>query len=164
MGQYAHGNEPIQHMLYLYDYAGQPWKAQQWLREVMDRLYTDQPDGLCGDEDNGQTSAWYVFSALGFYPVCSGSGQYVIGAPLFQKATLRLENGSQFVIEAPANGPDNRYIQSARLLGKPFDRTWIGHDEIEAGGRLTFTMGPTPQKEWGTGPDAVPTSMSRQDR
>jgi putative alpha-1,2-mannosidase len=77
---------------------------------------------------------------------------------------LRLENGSQFVIEAPANGPDNRYIQSARLLGKPFDRTWIGHDEIEAGGRLTFTMGPTPQKEWGTGPDAVPTSMSRQDR
>ncbi len=164
MGQYAHGNEPIQHMLYLYDYAGQPWKAQQWLREVMDRMYTDQPDGLCGDEDNGQTSAWYVFSALGFYPVCSGSGQYVIGAPLFQKATLRLENGSQFVMEAPANGPDQRYIQNARLDGKPFNRTWIGHDEIEGGGRLTFTMGPAPQKDWGTGPDAVPTSMSRQDR
>lgn len=164
MGQYAHGNQPIQHMVYLYDYAGQPWKTQQWLREVMDRMYTDQPDGLCGDEDNGQTSAWYVFSALGFYPVCSGSGQYVIGAPLFQKATLRLENGSQFVIEAPGNGPDNCYIQSARFDGNPFDRTWIGHDEIEGGGRLTFTMGPAPQKEWGTGPDAVPTSMSRQDR
>ena len=164
MGQYAHGNQPIQHMIYLYDYAGQPWKTQQWVREVMDRMYTDQPDGLCGDEDNGQTSAWYVFSALGFYPVCSGSGQYVIGAPLFQKATLKLENGSQFVIEAPANGPDKRYIQSARFAGKPFDRTWIGHDEIQAGGLLTFTMGPAPQKEWGTGPDAVPASMSRQDR
>jgi predicted alpha-1,2-mannosidase len=164
MGQYAHGNQPIQHMIYLYDYAGQPWKAQKWLREVMDRMYTDEPDGLCGDEDNGQTSAWYVFSALGFYPVCSGSGQYVIGAPLFTKATLSLENGKQFVIKAPANSEDNLYIQSARLGRKPFNRTWIGHDEIQNGGTLTFTMGPDPQEKWGSGPDAVPFSMSRQDR
>jgi predicted alpha-1,2-mannosidase len=164
MGQYAHGNQPIQHMIYLYNYAGQPWKAQKWLREVMNRMYTDQPDGLCGDEDNGQTSAWYVFSALGFYPVCSGSGQYVIGAPLFTKATLSLENGKQFVVKAPKNSPQNCYIQSARLGRKPFDRTWIGHDEIQNGGTLTFTMGPAPQKEWGAGPDAVPFSMSRQGR
>lgn len=164
MGQYAHGNQPIQHMIYLYNYAGQPWKAQKWLREVMNRMYTDQPDGLCGDEDNGQTSAWYVFSALGFYPVCSGSGQYVIGAPLFTKATLSLENGKQFVIKAPANSEDNLYIQSARLGRKPFNRTWIGHDEIQNGGTLTFTMGPDPQKKWGSGLDAVPFSMSRQDR
>jgi len=164
MGQYAHGNQPIQHMIYLYDYAGQPWKTQKWVREVMDRMYTDEPDGLCGDEDNGQTSAWYVFSALGFYPVCSGSGQYVIGAPLFTKATLSLENGKQFVVKAPKNGPQNCYIQSARLGRKPFNRTWIGHDEIQNGGALTFTMGPAPQKEWGAGPDAVPFSMSRQGR
>lgn len=164
MGQYAHGNQPIQHMIYLYNYAGQPWKTQKWVREVMDRMYTDQPDGLCGDEDNGQTSAWYVFSALGFYPVCSGTSQYVIGAPLFEKATLTLENGHRFVVEAAGNDAANYYVQDARLNGQPFDRTWIGHDEIQDGGTLTFTMGPAPQKEWATGPDAVPASMSRKAR
>jgi len=164
MGQYAHGNQPIQHMIYLYNYAGQPWKTQKWVREVMDRMYTDGPDGLCGDEDNGQTSAWYVFSALGFYPVCSGTNQYVIGAPLFDKATLTLENGNHFVIEATNNGPANRYVQAARFQGQPFERTWINHDEIQDGGTLTFTMGPGPQKEWATGPDAVPASMSRENR
>lgn len=93
MGNYAHGNQPIQHMIYLYNYAGQPWKAQYWLRETMNRLYLPTPDGYCGDEDNGQTSAWYVFTALGFYPVCPGSDQYVLGAPYFKKVTLQLENG-----------------------------------------------------------------------
>jgi len=101
MGQYAHGNQPIQHMIYLYNYAGEPWKAQYWVREVMNRLYRPTPDGYCGDEDNGQTSAWFVFSALGFYPVCPGSDEYVLGAPLFQKATIHLENGKNVVINAP---------------------------------------------------------------
>ena len=101
MGNYAHGNQPIQHMVYLYNYAGESWKTQYWVREIMNRLYTPAPDGYCGDEDNGQTSAWYVFSAMGFYPVCPGSNQYVIGAPLFKKITLTLENGNKIVIQAP---------------------------------------------------------------
>ena len=103
MGQYAHGNQPIQHMLYLYNYSGQPWKAQHWIREVMDKLYTPNPDGYCGDEDNGQTSAWYVFSAMGFYPVCPGTDQYVMGTPYFKQMKLHLENGKTVVISAPGN-------------------------------------------------------------
>ena len=118
MGNYAHGNQPIQHMIYLYDYAGQPWKAQYWLREVMNRMYTSAPDGYCGDEDNGQTSAWYVFSALGFYPVCPGQPEYVLGAPLFQKVTLNLPNNKVFVIDARNNNDKNLYIDSAKLNGK----------------------------------------------
>ena len=118
MGNYAHGNQPIQHMIYLYNYAGQPWKGQYWLREVMDKLYTPYPDGYCGDEDNGQTSAWYIFSALGFYPVCPGSGEYVMGAPLFKKAILTLENGKQVILNAPDNTNRNRYIHSLKMNGK----------------------------------------------
>ena len=112
MGNYAHGNQPIQHMIYLYNYAGEPWKAQYWLRQVMDRMYTPTPDGYCGDEDNGQTSAWYVFSALGFYPVAPGTTQYVLGAPLFKKATLHFENGKSLVVNAPENSDKNIYIES----------------------------------------------------
>ncbi len=110
MGNYAHGNQPIQHMLYMYNYSGQPWKAQHWIREVMDKLYTPAPDGYCGDEDNGQTSAWYVFSAMGFYPVCPGTDEYVLGTPYFKEMKLHLENGKAVTISAPNNGDDKRYI------------------------------------------------------
>src|SRR2546421_10418994 len=117
MGQYAHGNQPIQHMIYLYNYAGQPWKSQYWVRQAMNKLYHPTPDGYCGDEDNGQTSAWYVFSAMGFYPVCPGTTQYVFGTPLFKKLVLTLENGKQFVIEATDNNDKNLYIQNIQLNG-----------------------------------------------
>ena len=117
MGNYAHGNQPAQHMIYLYDYCGQPHKAQWWVREVMDRLYSAKPDGYCGDEDNGQTSAWYAFSALGFYPVCPASDEYAVGSPLFKHATIHLENGNDIVIEAPENSPENRYVGSMTFDG-----------------------------------------------
>lgn len=120
MGNYAHGNQPIQHMIYLYNYAGEPWKAQYWLREVMTRLYFPTPDGYCGDEDNGQTSAWYVFTALGFYPVCPGSNQYVLGAPYFPKATITLENGKKIEIVAPKTSDENRYIRKMSYNGKNY--------------------------------------------
>lgn len=125
MGNYAHGNQPVQHMIYLYNYAGTPWKAQMRLRQVMDKFYAPTPDGYCGDEDNGQTSAWYVFSALGFYPVCPGSGQYVLGAPLFRKAVIHLENGANVTINAPENGMTNCYIDELKIDGKNMGRiTW----------------------------------------
>ncbi|MET0309498.1 MAG: GH92 family glycosyl hydrolase [Sphingomonas sp.] len=161
MGNYAHGNQPIQHMIYLYDYAGAPWKAQFHVRDTMRRLYSATPDGYPGDEDNGQTSAWYIFSALGFYPVTPGADQYVIGSPLFRRVDLALEDGRHFVIEAPNNGPANVYIQSATLNGKPLMRTWLSQDEIMAGGTLRFDMGPRPNPAWGVGPGAAPYSMSQ---
>ena len=117
MGNYAHGNQPVQHMIYLYNYAGEPWKAQYWIRQVIDRFYSPAPDGYCGDEDNGQTSAWYIFSALGFYPVCPASDQYVMGAPLFKQATIKLENGKKFTINAPENSADNLYIDNVTMKG-----------------------------------------------
>ncbi len=160
MGQYAHGNQPIQHMIYLYNYAGEPWKAQYWVREVMNRLYKATPDGYCGDEDNGQTSSWYLFSALGFYPVCPATDQYVLGAPLFKKITLQLENGKQFIFEAPGNSAKNRYVQSASLNGAAYGKNWIGHFDIEKGGKFTTVMGAAPNKNKGTGSDAYPYSFS----
>ncbi|MBS1653894.1 MAG: glycoside hydrolase family 92 protein, partial [Bacteroidetes bacterium] len=144
MGQYAHGNQPIQHMLYLYNYAGQPWKSQYWIRRAMKQLYHATPDGYCGDEDNGQTSAWYVFSAIGFYPVCPTSTQYVTGTPLFKKMTLHLENGKTFTISATGNNDDNVYIQSGMLNNKPYTKNWIGHFDIMKGGSLNFIMGNKP--------------------
>jgi predicted alpha-1,2-mannosidase len=164
MGQYAHGNQPIQHMIYLYNYAGQPWKTQKWVRRVMDKLYTPTPDGLCGDEDNGQTSAWYVFSALGFYPVCPGSGQYVLGAPLFREAVLHLENGKTFQILAPKNSGENLYIRSARLNGRRYDKTFLRHEDIVKGGKLQFEMSYEPNQKWGCLPEDAPYSMSREAR
>jgi predicted alpha-1,2-mannosidase len=164
MGQYAHGNQPIQHMIYLYNYAGEPWKTQYWAREVMNRLYKATPDGYCGDEDNGQTSAWYVFSALGFYPVCPGTDQYVLGAPLFKKVTLHLENGKQFVISAPGNSEQNRYVQSAQLNGKPYGKNWISHFDILKGGSFITVMGSQPNKNKGTGKDAYPYSFSSNEK
>ncbi|TYP95688.1 putative alpha-1,2-mannosidase [Sphingobacterium allocomposti] len=160
MGQYAHGNQPIQHMIYLYNYAGQPWKAQYWVREVLDRMYKPTPDGYCGDEDNGQTSAWYVFSALGFYPVCPAMDQYVVGAPLFKKAVIKLENGKTFTISAANNQADNRYIQSAKLNGKSFDQNWLSHSAIMGGGELKFQMSDIPNKNRGVGQHAAPYSFT----
>lgn len=164
MGNYAHGNQPIQHMIYLYDYAGEPWKAQMHVRDVMNKLYLDTPDGYCGDEDNGQTSAWYVFSAMGFYPVCPGSGQYVIGAPLFKRVTLKLENGNVFTIEAPDNSDKNIYIKSAKLNDKIFEHNWIDHSTIMKGGTLFFQMSDTPNKKRGTAKEDKPFSLSNDDK
>ena len=160
MGNYAHGNQPIQHMLYLYNYAGEPWKAQHWIREVMDKMYTPAPDGYCGDEDNGQTSAWYVFSALGFYPVCPGSGEYVLGTPYFKNAVINLENGKKINISAPANSDENRYIRAMKLNGKAYDKNFLRHDELMKGVRIDFTMAPDPDTRRGTAADAAPYSMT----
>lgn len=161
-GNYAHGNQPVQHMIYLYNYAREPWKAQYWVREVMNRFYSPTPDAYCGDEDNGQTSAWYVFSALGFYPVCPAADEYVMGAPLFKRAVLHLENGEDFVIEAKNNSAENRYIESAKLHGKSFSRNYLTFDEVMRGGKLSFKMSPTPNLERGTTDKDLPYSFSRE--
>ncbi|MCM0246075.1 GH92 family glycosyl hydrolase [Bacteroides fragilis] len=162
MGNYAHGNQPIQHMIYLYNYAGQPWKAQYWLRQVMDRMYTPGPDGYCGDEDNGQTSAWYVFSALGFYPVCPGTDEYVLGAPLFKKATLHFENGNNLVIDAPDNSKENLYIESLHMNGKESSRNYLKHDDLLKGGILEFKMGSQPNLNRGISEEDAPYSFSKE--
>lgn len=161
MGNYAHGNQPIQHMIYLYNYAGQPWKAQYWLRQVMDRMYTPGPDGYCGDEDNGQTSAWYVFSALGFYPVCPGTDEYVIGAPLFKKATLHFENGNNLVIDAQNNSKENLYIESLRGNGQESTRNYLKHADLLQGGTIEFKMGSHPNLNRGINDDDAPYSFSK---
>lgn len=161
-GQYAHGNQPIQHMIYLYNYAGAPWKSQYWLREVMNRLYSATPDGYCGDEDNGQTSAWYVFSALGFYPVTPGAPQYVVGAPLFKKATVKLENGKEIVINAPRNSEENRYIRSATFNGENLTNNWLDYDALMKGATINFDMDATPNKSRGISDKDVPYSMTQE--
>jgi predicted alpha-1,2-mannosidase len=160
MGQYAQGNEPIHHMIYLYNYAGQPWKAQQHLREVMDKMYNATENGYPGDEDEGQMSSWYVLSALGIYSVCPGTDQYVIGSPLFKKATITLENGKQFLIEANNNSKQNVYIQSATLNGKVLTHNWITHADVVNGGVLHFEMGSTPLITRGINLDDRPFSLS----
>jgi len=161
MGQYAHGNQPIQHMIYLYNYAGQPWKTQYWVREVMNRLYLPTSDGYCGDEDNGQTSAWYVFSALGFYPVCPAVNEYVLGAPLFPKATLHLPSGKDIVLNAPQNSADNRYVNQLTLNGQPYDKNYLRYEDLLAGATLNFEMSAAPNKTRGTAPDTAPYSFSK---
>ncbi|WP_223170326.1 GH92 family glycosyl hydrolase [Maribacter aquimaris] len=161
MGNYAHGNQPIQHMIYLYDYAKQPWKTQEKVREVLTKLYTPTPDGYCGDEDNGQTSAWYVFSAMGFYPVAPATNQYVIGSPLFNEVKLHLQNGNTFTIKAESNGKGRPYIQGASLNGTDFNTTWIGTETVQKGGELNFEMGSEPNKSWAISEDAAPYSLSR---
>ena len=162
MGNYAHGNQPIQHMIYLYNYAGEPWKAQYWLRETMNRLYLPTPDGYCGDEDNGQTSAWYVFTALGFYPVCPGSNQYVLGAPYFKKVTLQLENGKKLEISAPKNSDENRYIRFLNYNGKNYTKNYLDHFELLRGGKLTFDMDSRPNKARGVKESDFPYSLSNE--
>ncbi|QCB43718.1 glycoside hydrolase family 92 protein [Sphingomonas sp. PAMC26645] len=160
MGQYAHGNQPIQHMTYLYDWAGAPWKTQYHVRDVMKKLYSPAPDGYPGDEDNGQTSAWYVFSALGFYPVTPAVGQYAIGSPLFQTVKLTMPGGKTLTIEAANNGPGNVYIQSASFNGTPHDKPWLTRAALQQGGTLRFVMGPTPNTAWGAAKADAPFSMS----
>jgi predicted alpha-1,2-mannosidase len=160
MGQYAHGNQPIQHMIYLYNYAGEPWKTQYWSREVMNRLYKPTPDGFCGDEDNGQTSAWYVFSAMGFYPVTPAVDEYVLGAPLFKKMTIALENGNQLLIKADANDDQNKYVTNLTWNKKMYSKNYINHFDINLGGVLDFTMKSVPNKQRGNSKTAYPYSYS----
>ena len=162
MGNYAHGNQPIQHMIYLYGYSGQPWKTQYWIREVMDKLYTAHPDGYCGDEDNGQTSAWYVFSAMGFYPVCPGSNQYVLGVPYFDKLTLHLENGKQLTVTAKGNSDDTRYVNAMTLNGETYNHNYLTHDAVMNGGNIVFDMSTTPNTQRGTLAEDVPYSLSNE--
>ena len=161
MGQYAHGNQPIQHFIYLYNWAGQPWKAQQHLRDVMNKLYTPNPDGYCGDEDNGQTSAWYVFSALGFYPVCPGTTQYVLGAPLFQSAVVHLPNGNNITISAPDNSEKNIYVDALHINGKAYDKNYLEHFDLTKGASLLFQMTDAPNLQRGTSVKAMPYSMTK---
>ena len=162
MGQYAHGNQPIQHMIYLYNYAGEPWKTQYWVRETLNRMYNATPDGYVGDEDNGQTSAWYVFSALGFYPVAPATDQYVLGAPLFDKVVVQLENGNEVVITAPENSDENRYVQSVELNGKPYSKNWISHSALMNGATIHFEMADEPNKQRGIREEDFPYSLSNE--
>ena len=162
MGNYAHGNQPIQHMIYLYGYSGQPWKTQYWIREVMDKLYTAHPDGYCGDEDNGQTSAWYVFSAMGFYPVCPGSNQYVLGVPYFDKLTLHLENGKSLTVTAKGNSDNTRYVNAMTLNGATYNHNYLTHDAVMNGGNIVFDMSTTPNIQRGTLAEDVPYSLSNE--
>jgi predicted alpha-1,2-mannosidase len=156
IGQYAHGNEPSHHIGYLYNYTGYAWKTQSIIRRIMSELYFDRPNGLPGNEDCGQMSAWYVFSALGFYPVCPGSDHYAIGSPLFEKASMHLENGQTFTVIANGTNEKNVYIQSATLNGKPFTKSYLTFADIANGGVLEFQMGDTPNKRWGTGVEDIP--------
>jgi len=158
IGQYAHGNEPSHHMAYLYCYAGQPWKTQQLVRKIMSEMYSSKPDGLCGNEDCGQMSAWYILSAAGFYPVCPGSTQYVIGSPLFSRISFNLENGKTFSVIAENNTPDNVYVNSAFLNGQPITRSWIDYSEIVAGGELKLVMSNMPNISWGSADADVPST------
>ncbi len=162
MGNYAHGNQPIQHMIYLYGYSGQPWKTQYWIREVMDKLYNAHPDGYCGDEDNGQTSAWYVFSAMGFYPVCPGSNQYVLGVPYFDKLTLHLENGKTVNITANGNTNATRYVNSMTLNGAAYNHNYLNHSVLTDGADIVFNMSATPNMERGTLAEDAPYSFTNE--
>ncbi|WP_372931785.1 GH92 family glycosyl hydrolase [Mariniphaga sediminis] len=158
IGQYAHGNEPSHHMAYLYNYAGQPWKTQKMVRQILDTLYDDQPDGLSGNEDCGQMSAWYILSAMGFYPVCPGTPDYIIGTPIFDEVVINLSNGKKFTVKAHNVSEKNSFIQSATLNGNPLQNAWFTHDDILAGSELVFEMGSAPNKDWGAAKEFRPTS------
>lgn len=162
MGNYAHGNQPIQHMLYLYNYSGQPWKAQYHIREVMDKLYTPAPDGYCGDEDNGQTSAWYVFSAMGFYPVCPGTHQYVLGTPYFKQMKLHFENGKTTTISSSSNARSKCYIHSMTVNGKDYNKNFLTHKGLMKGVVITYQMSDRPNLTRGIQDNALPYSFSRE--
>lgn len=164
IGQYVHGNEPVHHVGYLYNYAGEPWKTQLRVRQIMDEKYIAEPDGLCGNDDMGQMSAWYIFSAMGFYPVSPGQNVFAIGTPLFEELTLELGDyfdGHEFTVKANGVSSDNFYIQSATLNGQNYTKTWITHNDIVKGGTLIFEMGPKPNKQWGNNPEDAPPSMTR---
>ena len=159
MGNYAHGNQPIQHAIYLYGYSGQPWKTQYWIRQVMDKLYTPAPDGYCGDEDNGQTSAWYVFSAMGFYPVCPGSGQYVLGTPYFKSMKLHLENGKEVDIQSEGKGC---YVDEMLLNGKSYQHNYLDMRSLMQGTQITYRLSEQPNLQRGIHKDDAPYSFSRK--
>jgi len=159
IGQYAHGNEPSHHIIYLYAYAGQQWKTAKLAREICKTMYTDQPDGLCGNEDCGQMSAWYVLSSMGFYPVNPANGAYVFGSPLFNSATIDLPEGKSFNIIAENNSPENIYIQSAELNGAAYEKSFITHKDILKGGTLKFVMGNKPNPEFGAKMEDRPRSV-----
>lgn len=161
MGNYAHGNQPVQHMIYLYGYSGEPWKTQYWIRQTMQRMYNANPDGYCGDEDNGQTSAWYVFSAMGFYPVCPGAGEYVLGAPYFDEMTLHLENGRTVSIKANGNTDDNCYVNSLTLNGKPYSKNYIKRSDLMQGAQFVYNMSAKPNYSRGTAESDAPYSFSK---
>jgi predicted alpha-1,2-mannosidase len=161
IGQYAHGNEPSQHIAYLYGYAGRPWRTAERVHQIMQTLYGDGPDGIPGNDDCGQTSAWYIFSALGFYPVSPGSLEYVIGRPALREATLHLAGGRAFTVRAEGLSDANLYIQSATLNGAPWDKAYVRHADIAQGGALTFVMGPKPNPAWASAKASAPYSMSR---
>lgn len=161
MGQYAQGNQPIQHMIYMYSYAGQPWKTQYWARQIMNRLYNSTEKGYPGDEDQGGMASWYVLSALGIYSVCPGTDEYVLGSPLFKKATITMEDGKMFVIEANNNSNDNIYVQSVKLNGNPLNKNYITYKDIVNGGTIEYTMGSQPNKGRGITKDAAPFSLSK---
>lgn len=164
MGNYAHGNQPIQHMIYLYNYSGEPWKTQYWIREVMNRMYTAAPDGYCGDEDNGQTSAWYVFSAMGFYPVCPGTDEYVLGTPYFEQMKLKLENGNTITINAPGNDDRNRYISTLRMNGNLRTQNYLNHSELLKGAVIDIELTDRPNKQRGVKETDFPYSFSNELR
>ena len=160
MGNYAHGNQPIQHMIYLFNYAGQPWKTQKYIREVLTKLYNPHPDGYCGDEDNGQTSAWYVFSSLGFYPVAPGTSQYVVGSPLFEQTEIRLPGGKTLNINAE-RASEQAFVSDVYLDGKQHPRSWLSHKELSRGGTLEFSMSADPVKTLWTRTESFPYSMTK---
>lgn len=162
MGQYAHGNQPIQHMPYLYNYSGEPWKTQFWVREIMEKLYNPNPDAYCGDEDNGQTSAWYVFSAMGFYPVSPATDEYVLGAPLFKSVQVNLENGKSILIKSMNNSKDNRYVKSVRLGKKVYSKNYFTHKDLTGGAEIIFEMSSVPNKNRGTNDVDYPYSFSKE--
>ena len=162
MGQYAHGNQPIQHMIYMYNYSGQPWKTQYWAREIMDKLYNPNPDGYCGDEDNGQTSAWYVFSAMGFYPVCPGTDEYILGSPLFKSVKVNLENGKQIIIKSTNNNKQNRYVSSMKVNGKNYSKNYLTHGDLIKGAKIDFNMSANPNKQRGISESDFPYSFSNE--
>jgi len=159
-GQYAHGNQPIQHMTYLYDWAGEPWKTQYWTRQIMDRLYRPAPDGYCGDEDNGQTSAWYVFSALGFYPVCPVSGEYALGSPLFSQLVITMEDNRKLTLNAQENNSENIYINKIDWDNKEFNKNYFTLSQLRKGGNILFQMTNKPNYKRGTTKESFPYSFS----
>ena len=161
IGQYAHGNEPSHHIAYLYVYAGEPWRTQERLKQIVDTQYHPVPDGLSGNDDLGQMSAWLLFTSLGFYPVTPGSGEYVIGRPFVDRAVLHLPNGKQFTVVTDHLSGANRYIGAVQLNGKPLTRSFVRHEEIIAGGELRFAMQATPNKSWASGANSRPYSMSQ---
>ena len=160
MGQYAHGNQPIQHAIYFYNYVQEPWKTQEKVRYVLNNLYGDGPDGYCGDEDNGQTSAWFLFSAMGFYPVAPVTGQYVIGSPLFDAMEITLDNGNKINIDAKNNNKSSVYVNQLKFNKSQYTKNWFSHKDLREGANIIFNMGDKPNFNWGSKIKDVPYSMS----